>query len=187
MNALDRIIDAVLAKEGAAYTNNPSDKGGPTKYGITQAALAAYRGVLVTPDDVARLTEAEARAVYYRNYITAPGFDKVAEVDPDVGAEVVDAGVLSGQGRAALWLQVALNALNRQAKDYADIREDGAVGPSTLVALRAYLDKRGADGKTVLLRALNAQQGAYFIAIARGRVENEDFVFGWLLNRVGSL
>lgn len=187
MSQIDQIIDGVLRRESAEYTNHPSDRGGPTKYGITQATLAKERGVLVTPRDVELLTEAEARAIYFRSYVTAPGFEAVVAVSLPIAEELVDAGVLSGPGRVAMWLQVALNALNRQGVDYPDIREDGKVGQETIDALTMYLRKRAKDGVTVLLRALNAQQGAFFLSTARSRPADEDFVFGWLLNRVGAL
>ncbi|MBZ7417096.1 glycosyl hydrolase 108 family protein, partial [Klebsiella michiganensis] len=31
----DQIIEGILGKEGG-YVNNPNDKGGPTRWGITQ-------------------------------------------------------------------------------------------------------------------------------------------------------
>lgn len=41
MQDIDQIIDQILAEEGAAYTNDSRDSGGPTKYGITQAGFPA--------------------------------------------------------------------------------------------------------------------------------------------------
>lgn len=40
MKTIDDIISDIIRAEGTAYTNDPRDSGGPTKYGITQAALA---------------------------------------------------------------------------------------------------------------------------------------------------
>lgn len=182
--SIDSIIDGVIKRESAAYTNDPRDSGGPTKYGITQATLSRDRGVLVTPEDVQRLTEAEARSIYYRRYVTQPGFGAIAGIDERIAEEVIDTGVLCGQGRAATWLQTALNSFNRQGQDYPDVKEDGDVGPATLAALTALLAKRGADGRTVLLRALNALQGAFLLELGRRRQKDEDYLFGWFLNRV---
>jgi len=36
----------------------------------------------------------------------------------------------------------------------------------------------------VLLTALNCSQGARYLELAEGREKNEDFLFGWVLNRV---
>lgn len=184
MMSIDSIIAGVISRESSAYTNDPADNGGPTKYGITQATLARDRGVLVTPEDVQRLTEAEARSIYYRRYVTQPGFGKIVAINERIAEEVIDAGVLSGPARAATWLQVALNALNRQAKDFPDITEDGNIGQATLTALTAFLAKRGDIGTIVLLRVLNSLQGAYLVEIGRHRQQNEEFMFGWFLNRV---
>ena len=44
------IISAILVREGGGrYTDVPADRGGPTKYGITQAALAEYRATRSRP------------------------------------------------------------------------------------------------------------------------------------------
>src|SRR5690606_12109578 len=150
---IDSIIDHIIQVEGHAYTNNPADRGGPTKYGITQRTLSRVLGHPATAEDVQRLSEADARGIYRKLYVTDPGFDQVAALAPEIGFALVDSGVNCGQGRAAEWLQRALNALNREGKDYADRKVDGDIGPATLAALRAYLAKRGAPGRAVLLRA----------------------------------
>jgi lysozyme family protein len=89
-----------------------------------------------------------------------------------------------GPETAALYLQRALNALNQEGRLYADIRADGRIGPMTVAALREYLQRRGNPGITVLLRALNALQGAAYIGLAEHRMKDEAFVYGWLANRV---
>ena len=53
-------------------------------------------------------------------------------------------------------------------------------------ALRRLLAVRGAAGEGVLLKALNALQGARYIELAEGRAANESFLFGWLDARVGA-
>lgn len=178
---IDSIIDHIIQVEGHAYTNNPADSGGPTKYGITQRTLSKHRSRQVSPGEVASLTESEARAIYYKLYVVDPGYEPITVFAPDVAYELVDSGVNVGPGRATEWLQRALNVLNRQGKDYADIPVDGDCGPATIKALKALLDKRGS---LVLLRALNCLQGAFYIALAEKRQKDEAFVAGWLLNRV---
>lgn len=120
----DEIIDAVLAREGSAYTNRPSDRGGPTRWGITQATLAAWRGRPVTPPEVERLEQAEARAIYRRRYIEDPGFLKVS--DGRLRALLVDFGVHSGPRTAIEALQEALG-----------VYVDGVFGSGTRKALEA--------------------------------------------------
>lgn len=176
------IIDGILVREGREFTDNPDDRGGPTKFGITLATLAAFRGHLVTAADVRALEEPEARNIYLRRYITDVGFDLILEVSEKVGDEVIDTGVNCGQEVAARFLQRALNVLNRAQALYPDLAVDGHVGSATVAALKSYLAHRR---EGVLLTALNALQGARYVELCEGREKNESFVYGWLANRVG--
>lgn len=183
-HTVDAIIGEVLRREGPQYTNNPADSGGPTKYGITQAALSAYRGRQVSAADVAALTESEAWNVYRERYVARPGYTAVLAESEAIAAELVDTGVNLGPARATEFLQRSLNALNRQGKDYADISVDGDCGPGTVRALHAFLGKRGAEGESVMLRALNCLQGEFYIGLAERRPKDETFLYGWLRERV---
>lgn len=178
-DAIDKVIDEVLQKEGG-YVNDPHDAGGETHFGIT-VATARANGY---PGPMKDMTRDFARSVYRKQYVLAPRFDMVADISPSIGAELVDTGVNMGPKVAATFLQRALNALNRQAQDYADLVVDGDVGGKTLAALRAYLAKRGALGERRLLTSLNALQGERYISLCEGRSANETFLFGWL-GRVG--
>lgn len=178
------LITEILRKEGSTYTDNPADSGGPTKYGITQETLARHRGRATTAAEVMRLTEAEAREIYFARYVVAPGYQPVLALSPSIGEELVDTGVNAGPARATQFLQRALNALNRQGKDYADIKVDGECGPGTVTALRKFLARRGREGETVLLRALNCLQGEFYIDLAERRPKDETFLYGWLKERV---
>lgn len=178
------IIDDVLTREGSEFTNDPSDSGGPTKYGITQATLSAWRREKVSEQAVRTLTRDEARLIYYQRYVLDPGFGAVLEISALVAAELVDTGVNTGPARATEMLQRCLNAFNRNQSDYRDVRVDGDCGASTITALKSFLKLRGLDGEAVLLRALNALQGEFYISLAERRPKDEQFVYGWFLNRV---
>ncbi len=78
-----------------------------------------------------------------------------------------------------------MNALNRNGRDYADLKVDQAVGAKTLSALGAFLAVRGRAGEKVLLKALEALQGERYLALAESRPANEAFLYGWLANRIG--
>lgn len=186
MQTIDQIIEQILDEEGSAYTDNPADSGGPTKYGITQAALAAWRGHPVTADDVKFLLMDEAAKIYRDRYYIKPGFDKVAALSPAIAAKLTDAGVNCGVETVSMFLQRALNVFNQGGKLYADVKVDGAIGAGTICALNAYLAKRGKEGETVMLRALNDLQGARYISLAEAQAKDEEFVYGWILNRVQS-
>ncbi|KQU81624.1 MULTISPECIES: putative peptidoglycan-binding domain-containing protein [unclassified Rhizobacter] len=87
-------------------------------------------------------------------------------------------------GATGTFLQRALNVLNMEGTWYPDVQADGRIGPMTIAALREYMRRRGAGGQVVLLRALNALQGAFYVELAERRAKDEAFVYGWLLNRV---
>jgi len=181
---IDAIIDRIIQAEGATFTNDPNDSGHATKYGVTQQNLAEYSGHAVTVDDVRNLTLDIARAVHRELKVTRPHFSKLIPLSQKIAAEVIDTAVNAGPSRATMILQRCLNALNRNEKDYRDVVADGNCGPATINALAAFLKLRGTEGEIVLWCALNCLQGEFYISLAERRPKDENFVYGWLLNRV---
>ena len=180
---VDALIDELIEREGD-YINHPADKGGPTRFGITEAVARAhgYAGAMT------ELPRDEAVAIYRRLYWLRPKFDQIAERCPRVATELFDTGANMGPSVAATFLQRALTALNRAGRDYPDLVPDGRVGPATLAALDAFLEARGRKGgETVLLRALEALQGERYLRLAEKRPANEAFLYGWLANRIGDI
>ena len=179
---VDSLIDDLIEREGD-YACHPADRGGPTRFGITEAVARAhgYRGAM------RELPRAAAAGIYTRLYCKRPRFDAVAVRAPRIAAELFDTGVNMGPAVAATFLQRALTALNRNGKDFADLVPDGRVGPRTLAALDGFLAARGSvGGETVLLRALEALQGERYLRLAEHRPANEAFLYGWLANRIGT-
>lgn len=177
--SIDAMIEATIGKEGG-YSNHPADKGGPTKWGITErvARKFGYAG------DMRELPRDKAVAIYRQAYAIEPGFAAVAEIMPSVGEELFDTGVNMGPAVPSIWLQEWLNAFNNGGALYPDIREDGDIGPGTLSALKAFKATRGPEAEKVLLRALNCSQGERYKTLSRNRAANEAFTWGWLRTRV---
>src|SRR3546814_13404995 len=88
----DKLIDAVIDREGA-YVNHPADRGGPTCWGITEAAARAegYRGAM---RDLPRAT---AAAIYRKHSWTRPRFDAAADRAPQRAAELFATGTTLGK------------------------------------------------------------------------------------------
>ena len=177
---IDACIDEVIAREGG-YSDHAAARGGPTRWGITQATARAhgYHG------DMRQLPYAVAASIYREQYWSAPHFDKVAKRAEALAFELFDTGVNMGPAIATAFLQRALNALNRGQRDFPDLRVDSRIGPQTLVALDAFLALRGEAGEAVLVKATDALQGERYVALAERRPANEAFLYGWLANRIG--
>ena len=177
---IDKLIEEVIAVEGD-YSNHPADRGGPTRWGITQAVARSheYQG------DMRKFPYSEAARIYKTIYWEKPGFNRVANTAPKVASELFDTGINMGPGVATGFLQRALNALNRNATDFSDIAIDRQIGKQTLAALSRFIAVRGKTGETVLLKALEALQGERYIHLAENRPANEAFLYGWLANRLG--
>lgn len=180
MADIENLLDELLDREGG-YSNHPADRGGPTNWGITQG-VARDHGYVGAMKDLPRRI---AKEIYREKYWKSPGYANVAAITPQVAAELFDTGVNMGTATASGFLQRALNALNRNQKDYPDLKVDRKIGPVTLRALQAFCATRGKNGAMVLTKALDALQGERYIALAESRPANEAFLYGWLANRIG--
>lgn len=159
---------ALMFGHEGGYVNAKSDRGGPTKYGITHKTLAAHRGVKsVSAEQVKAMSKAEAEAIYRKSYWTQSGGD-LLPVGLDYAA--FDYGVNSGPARAVKSLQKVVG-----------VAQDGIVGGQTLAAVDRYpggaaaLIKAYCDERMRFLRSLGGAQG--FAANGRGwtiRVTGKD-------------
>jgi lysozyme family protein len=120
----DQIIAAILAHEGSAYTNDPADAGGPTKWGITLADLQDWhRDKTITAADVQSLTVTDAQAIYRMKYLHP--FDQL--IGQLIRANVIDMGVNAGVQRATKMLQ-----------ELVGCTVDGWIGGETIKALTPF-------------------------------------------------
>jgi lysozyme family protein len=114
----DQIIATILQHEGSAYTNDPADAGGPTKWGITLVDLQEWRrDRTLSATDVQTLTINEAEAIYRMKYIRP--FDALPH--ETLRANVIDMGVNAGVRVGGTLLQELVGA---------DV--DGWIGPQTV-------------------------------------------------------
>ncbi len=114
------IFQIVTKFEGSSKaTNDPSDKGGRTQYGISEKA---------NPKAWAdgKVTEEEAREIFVKKYVIWPGYHQIPPTHRAVQAQLIDFGYLSGPGIATQKLQLVLGLV-----------VDGDFGPKTLAALVA--------------------------------------------------
>lgn len=102
-------ITHVLTEEGG-YVDDPVDRGGKTRFGISQKAYPKL--------DIANLTIEQAEQIYYRDYWLSIRGDRLPHA---VAFLVFDAAVNMGVGMAAKSLQRA-----------ASVNADGIIGSRTL-------------------------------------------------------
>lgn len=105
----DECFAKLIGHEGE-LSNHPADKGGLTKYGISQRAYPAL--------DIAALTLDTAKEIYRRDYWSRAQCDRLP---PALAFQVFDGAVNSGIGNSIRWLQEA-----------GGVAVDGVVGPLTL-------------------------------------------------------
>lgn len=119
---LDRALDKVLKHEGG-YVDHPNDPGGPTNLGVTLANFKRYVNPKGTVDDLKKLTVAQAKTVFERQYWDAV---RGNQLPSGLDYAVFDFAVNSGPSRAAKFLQAIVGAV-----------QDGVIGSETLKAIEA--------------------------------------------------
>ena len=107
-----------LIKHEGGYVNHPSDPGGRTNLGITQAVWENWVDRPVTEEEMKALTKDMVKPLYKDLYWERVKGDKWPS---GVDYCVFDAAVNSGVRRASQWLQSALG-----------VTADGSIGPQTL-------------------------------------------------------
>jgi len=150
-------------------STTPTNPGGATNRGITQATYDQYRAKQgVPPRPVSAITEAEVTAIYQSQYWNAC---RCADIEPlDVGLALVvfDTAVNSGVGDASKILQRLLQ-----------VTPDGQIGPQTIGALIGRDLKELAEDYLWARLALDA-------GIAQRRPKSRQFLLAWV-SRVLSL
>jgi lysozyme family protein len=128
-----KAVETILEHEGGAkFTDNPHDKGGPTKYGITHYTLGEWRklGRAATAGEVKALTKPEAVAIYRARYWDVCRCEAIE--DQLVAVKLFDIAVNCGPGTAVKLCQRAVNRCQS-----GTIADDGVMGPRTLEAIGA--------------------------------------------------
>lgn len=105
-----------LLKHEGGFSNHKDDRGGATRYGVTEAVAreAGYRG------DMRELPLDLAQRIYKDRYWDAV---QAESLPPDVRYIVFDGAVNSGVVQSAKWLQRACG-----------VKDDGVIGPITIRA-----------------------------------------------------
>jgi lysozyme family protein len=165
--SLEQMIDDVLRREGG-FVDHPSDRGGPTKYGITQATLTRHLGRTATVAEVRRLTKESAREIYRRDYFEAP---RLGQLPEPVQPLLFDSAVNHGPARAIRFLQRVCNDAG-----FGPLTEDGVAGPATRSAALAAERAMG----DWLIAALVEERRLFYLGIVEADTSQRVFLAGWM-------
>lgn len=156
MSRAEKIVRWTLTNEGG-WSNHPADRGGKTKYGITESTARAHGF------DVRTLTEADAIRIYLEDYWR---WEWV--LDTRLAAKLFDIGVNMGLTWAIRLLQRALRMLGNTR-----VLEDGILGPVTRGSTN------GENPAALLATLTYCQMQRYFDIVAAAESQRV-FLRGWL-------
>ena len=168
MDHFDDAFALTLGHEGG-YADDPADRGGRTKYGITEAVFrdALNRAVISGVSDIRDLTVAQAKAIYRIDYWLGISLHEVRNAG--VAAEIFDTAVNMGTASAVRIAQRALNYLGEK------LAVDGVMGPATLAAVNKWC----ARDSRALFVCLNGFQFMRYTEITGNDESQAKFARGW--------
>lgn len=166
----DIIID-VLEREGG-FVNDPDDRGGATKFGVTIGTLREH-GIDVDGDgdidvkDVEVMPLEVAKQVYRNHYWEPLKLDRIPGYLRDV---MFDMAINHGQSRAVKILQRAIT------REGYDIAVDGLIGPQTI-----------SHAPYVELKEVVYERIYFYSMIIRNDPSQMKFRKGWYNRAIGFL
>ena len=146
---------ATMEWEGR-LSKDPNDPGGTTMFGLSQRAHPRV--------EIEKLTLAEAKAIYLREYWQAAHLD---QYPAPIRSKVFDLTVNVGPTTAVKIVQLACNRLGEQ------LHVDGIVGRLTLAACNART-------KAGLLDAIRTEQALHYRRLVAGHPQLAKYLNGWL-------
>jgi len=154
----DRAFEVTLGYEGG-YVNDPLDPGGETQFGISKRSYPHL--------DIAALTVADARRIYYRDYWEKLGLHNVQS--DVIAGEIFDTAVNMGRRAAARIVQESVNFLG------GNLAVDGIIGSATIAAINAWASK---DERAFYI-TLNGFQFMRYVQIVEKMPDKVRFSRGW--------
>lgn len=156
------------------FSNNPSDPGGQTNWGITQKELTSFNArhpELGFPANVEDLQQDQAKIICKMDYWA---YDDVAS--DSIASKLLDMGFNFGTHLAVEYLQQTLGILGKF------ILVDGVFGPKTLAALNEFDEA----GQATIMRYLVQYQRMHYINWVNKKLERQQFLAG-LLRRASEI
>lgn len=188
---------ALVKKYEGGWCNVAGDAGGETYAGIARNFFPLWagwgvvdaekkhpsfkRGAAAFSAHLVVLLELQewVRAWYEKEWWNKLGLAPMPQALAD---EIFEQSVNLGKGGHGKYLQRVCNAFNydasRQARLFADLKEDGAIGQKTLAAIAMLL--RTNLPEKAFVHALNGMQVAHYVASASAKPSLRKFTVGWM-------
>ncbi|MGI4852138.1 MAG: glycosyl hydrolase 108 family protein [Janthinobacterium lividum] len=172
----------VVGVEGG-YSNSPADSGGETIFGVTAVVARAngYNGAMKD------MTRGAALDIFSKQYFVQPMFDQIDDMIPSLGWPMFQLGINMGSGTVGEFLQRSLNVLNyadaKSPKPWHDLTIDGNTGAVTRLALAAFVKQRGKLAAPTIVGMVRALASVRYITLAEAAPKDEQFEYGWQINR----
>lgn len=155
----DIAIEMILNNEGG-YVNNPNDRGGATKFGISKSSYPQL--------DIERLTKEDAIKIYRKDFWDKFRLDRIK--DQDILNKVFDMCVLMGKARATLLFESTLIKLG------FNIPKDGILDDEMIKIINNY-------NSGTLLAKYREELKRFVDRIVETNPSQKVFYKGWL-NRI---
>jgi lysozyme family protein len=166
-----KFIEEILDIEGG-YSNRKNDRGGKTRYGITEktARLYGYKGKmselpLETAIEIYKVLYWENTKIYHIN-------------DDNLAFECFDNAINMGSYKAVKVLQQAFNIINFNDRYGKDLKVDGQLGPLTLGRINTHPEP------VRILKLINGFQAKHYIELALKYKSQRSNIWGWINKRV---
>lgn len=159
------------------WSNDPDDRGGRTKYGVTQQAWEAYH-VGNVPYDISEITRDDAQAVFWADYYQGANLHRLelAGCPQVILCDCFDACVNHGVRGGSKLLQRAYNLV---CDKRPPLLVDGVIGTKTCTQIAAFClaDHRQKE----LLGAFRYSRALLFHSIVTKDPTQEKFIDGWVI------
>jgi len=159
-NFIDAIVKTLAKEGGAKFTDVPNDKGGATKFGISQAAYPTL--------DIRNLTEQQARDIYKRDY-----WDRVR--GDDITSQLIAENIFDSA------VNMGVRTTSRLVQNMLEIDPaDGVIGSASLGVINQQAEK------DFMLKFTLIKIG-YYASICNKNREQSKFLLGWVNRALGAV
>lgn len=150
--------EKIIGIEGSEYTNDPKDKGGETKFGISKRSYPKL--------DIKNLTREQAIEIYKRDFWNKNNLDAIHNQEiAEIFFYII---VHSGAETATSIVQKVLNACG------FNLKVDGKLGPLTLTAINSI------SNVSWVIAEIRVALCAWYLKIVDKDKSQTKYFVGWI-------